>query len=157
MNKVLVPYAVVPAAVLILLTVLRSWLEVNSPDSAKFVSVMVLALAWLLVMPSVMLGKGLSLVQGILVTVVFFVLHRAAVGAVYALAWSGQWTVAGTETPVRYVAQTRAQSPEASAMLVFLQNTFAPVLFAVVVLLIVWTITWAVAFRGKRGFAGAAA
>ena len=156
MKKILVPYALIPAAILILVTVLRAWLELNSPDIAKFASANVLSMVWMLGAPALMLKKGLSLVQGLLAGLVFFVLHRAVIGGVYAMAWANQWTVAGTETPVRYVVQTRDQSPDASATVVFLQTAFFPVAFGLVFLLVIWAITWAIAFRGKRGFASAA-
>ena len=73
-------------------------------------------MVWMVCAPALMLKKGLSLVQGLLAGLVFFVLHRLVIGAIYAMAWADQWTVAGSETPVRYVEQTREQSPDASAM-----------------------------------------
>ena len=156
MKKILVLYALIPAGILILVTLLRAWLEVNSPDNAKFASANVLGMVWVLGAPALMLKKGLSLGQGLLAGLVFFVLHRAVIGGVYAMAWANQWTVAGTETPVRYVRQTPEQTPDGSAIVVFLQTGLTPVPFGIGLLLVIWAITWAIAFRGKRGFVSAA-
>ena len=105
--------------------------------------------AWstLLVLPAVVL---------LLAAFVFFVLHRAFVGAAYALAWANKWTIEGTDDPVRYVRQIRDAIPdggeEPSSMMVFLGNLL-PVPFGLVVFFLVWTITWAIAFR-SRPYAG---
>ena len=157
MKKILFPYVILPALLLGLVTILRAWMEVQSPESTatKLLSATVLSLIWTVSMPTVMLKKGLTLVQALLAGFVFFVLHRLFIGAVYAMAWAGKWTVEGTDEPVRYVKQIQDQSPDASTMAVFLGgNTFFPVGFGLVFLFVLWTITWAIGFRGKRPFAG---
>ena len=101
-------------------------------------------------MPTVMLKKGLSLLHGMIAGALFFLLHRLAIGAVYAMAWSGQWKVEGTGESVRYVTQT----PEGtSTPMVFLMTTLPPVAMGMVLLFVIWSISWAIGFRGKRPFA----
>lgn len=159
MKHILVPYVLVPVAILAVVTVVRAWLEVNSPDAAAtdFVSANVLSLLWTLVVPALLLRRGASIGQGLLAGLLFYVMHRAVIGGVYALAWADQWKVGETMRPVRYVKQVREVVPDdASALQVFLGATFFPVPFGLVMLLVVWTITWAVAFRSKRPFARAA-
>ena len=158
MKKYLFPYAIAPALVLGLLTVLRAWLEIQSPEGTltRLISVVVLSLVWTLVMPAVMLKKGLSLMQGMLAAFVFYLLHRAFVGAAYALAWANKWTVEGTDEPVRYVKQVQDSIPDGGAApstaIVFLSNLLT-VPFGLALLLVVWTITWAIAFRKTRPYA----
>lgn len=151
MKKILVSLVLIPAAVLIAVTVLRAWLEINAPESAKFASANILSLVWMVVAPAIMLRRGLSLPQGLFAGFAFFLLHRVVIGAVYAMAWSEKWTVAGSDTPVRYVADMQKDSPDASATLVFLGVTFLPIAFGLVFLAVLWTLTWALAFRKTRG------
>ena len=48
MKKVLLPLVIVPAVILILVTVLRAWFELQPPDSSmtKMLSASVLSLLW---------------------------------------------------------------------------------------------------------------
>ena len=159
MKRYLFRYAIAPALVLGLLTVVRAWLEIQSPDGmlTKLISVVVLSLVWTLVMPAVMLKRGLSLMQGMLAALIFFVLHRAFVGGAYALAWANKWTIEGSDDPVRYVRQIQGSVPDGDALpsttAVFLSNLF-PVPAGLIFMLLFWTITWVVAFRKTRPYAG---
>jgi hypothetical protein len=158
MQRTLLPYVVFPAVVLGIVTVLRAWMEVRSPDATvtRLLSASVLSLLWVLCVPALLLKRGHSLLHGLLLGLLFFLLHRPVIGAVYAMAWAGRWTVAGGSDPVRYVAQTQAATPDASPMEVFVRATLPPVPFGLALLFAVWAITWAIAFRGKRPFAAAA-
>jgi hypothetical protein len=156
MKKFLLPYVVVPAAVLILVTLARALMEIQSPTSfmTTCLSANVLSMIWMFTMPAVMLKKGLSLVHGMIAGFLFFLLHRLAIGTVYAMAWTGQWKVEGTDDVVRYVSQMKEGT---STAMVFLMNTLPPVGMGMVILFVVWSITWVIGFRKNRPFARGAA
>ncbi len=119
----------------------------------RWVSANVLGLVWTFVLPVLMLRSGLSLGQGLISAFLFFLLFRLSIGTIHAAAWAGKWTVEGTEKPVRYVENiTNADS---STTMVFLTNTFAPIAFGLVFVVIIWSVACVIAFRGKRPFARA--
>ncbi len=159
MKKILLPYIIIPAVILGLVTVCRAWLEVHSPEgtATHLVSASYLTLLWLVCVPAAMLKKGLSLWQGLLAGLVFFALVRVPIGVVYAMAWKDKWTVEGTGEAVRYVTQTQPEEglPDPSALQVFFGN-LAPIPFILVPFFVIWAISWVICFRGKRPFAGSA-
>ena len=154
MRPFLVPLVLVPAVLLLVVTVVRAWLEVNAPDTAKFVSANVLSLVWLVAAPIVLLRRGASLGVGIGVAALFLLLFRLPVGIVYGLAIGQGWTVAETGEPVRYVVQAEADiGADPSPWIAVAANTLMPVAFGLVPFLVVWIVAWAIAFRGARPLA----
>lgn len=155
-NRPLLAYGLIPALLSVPLTALRTWLEINHPDAAamKFLSVFLLGLVWLIVSAVLMLRGGAALKSYVATAAIFSFVYRAAIGASYALAWTEKWrTPAGL--PTRYETQiaemTKGEMPvDASFWRVFAFFTLAPAAVHVVIGVVAWFATWAIAFRGKR-------
>src|SRR5215213_6458436 len=89
-------YGVIPALITIPLTGLRAWLEINHPGEmiTKLVSLNVLALIWIIYVAVQMRRSGARIGSYLAVVAVFSLIYRAAISAVYALAWAQKWKTA---------------------------------------------------------------
>ncbi len=155
----IVRFGLVPGLILLPLTVLRAWLEVNHPDAAamKVLSVFALGALWIILSSILMLRAGHSLWSMIKTAAVFAFIYRGAIAAAYALAWAYRWkTPSGG--PTRYEVQLREfKMPEdASPWLVLVFNWVMPALIHVAFAALVWFIAWAIAFRARRPAVAAA-
>lgn len=155
MSRALLLLAVLPALLFACVTAWRVSLEVSDPLNPvmRYLSANALSMVWMFVLPALLLRSKLSLGKALLVAFVFFLLVRLPIGAVYYLAWEGQWAVEATGEPTRYVTDIReASSGEPSPNLTVILTTFFPIAFGLVFTFVLWSLYWAVAFRGKRPF-----
>jgi hypothetical protein len=151
-KQALLRFALIPGLVLPVVTLVRAQLEVRAPAApiTWWVSSTGPTLLLLLVWPALLLRRGMSLGGALVVMFVLLLLARLPISAVYALAWNGHWTVAGTDRPVRYVAQSQSMFAGVGGFAVFWRTLVGPVVVGTVVSLLVWFVAWRVAFRGKR-------
>ena len=159
MGRALLQLAVVPAILLGLVTAWRVSMELSDPSNPimPWVSANGLSVVWMFVLPALLLRRGLSLGGGLLVAFVFFLLFRLPIGVVYGLAWDGQWTVESTGELTRYVTDTQEMGGDVSAGMLTVMATFLPLAFGMVFTVVLWSVYWVVAFRGRRPFAGGVA
>jgi hypothetical protein len=159
-----IAYGLIPGLVAATLTALRSWLEIERPESAatKLISVFVLALVWLFVAAALMLRRGASLKSYVGVAAVFALVYRAAVAVPYALAWTQKWRTA-SGAPTRYETQIAEMAQggmpitaDSGFFAVWAPVTAFPTVVHIVFAVVAWFIVWAVAFRGKRPAVAAA-
>lgn len=151
-------FAVLPAALLLVVTCARSYLEIHHPEQANLVSAMTLLIAMNLVWPAIFLAKGATFAQFLKVNLLLIVLVRAPIAAMYALAFAGQWKVEGTGEFVRYIVQFTDGKQgfklalDTNPAIIFAVSLVFSTLFHLVQTLVAYTLTWAVAFRSKRSF-----
>lgn len=107
-RSILVRFVIFPALVCLFLTLVRVWLEVNDPTYAYLVSVFALTLALVFALALRLASRfGFKAYAWRMLLLVAAI--RLPIAAVYALAWEGKWTVAGTTQWVRYVVQLHEQ------------------------------------------------
>ena len=160
MQSTYLKFAVIPGLILLAVSVVRARLEISDPDgafthamSANYPTVVIL-LTW----PVLLMRKGLALRQylGVMAATIFLI--RFPIAVIYSMAVAQSWTVEGTEEPVRYVVQNTSKAGEvAGAVRVFAETLLAPTVSGVIASCLLWSIIWAIGFRGKRPFAAASA
>ncbi len=151
-------FAVLPAAVLLVITCARSYLEIHHPEHANMVSAMTLLIAMNLVWPAIFLAKNATFGQFLKVNLLLILLVRAPIAAMYGLAFAGQWKVEGTGEFVRYIVQFTdgKQGPklalDTNPFIIFAVSLFFSTLVHLVMTLVAYALTWAGAFKSKRSF-----
>lgn len=149
MKPSLVKYAVVPALVLLPVTVARAWLELNHPEWTLTKLVSVNAVTGVLVIDYIVLFllNNVAFKRFVAIVATMLLGIRLPIGIAYGLAMAQHWTVAGTDDPVRYLQGFKAGT---NAMLPFLGAFLAASVGILLISIVVWIELWAVAFRGRR-------
>ncbi|HYC77656.1 MAG TPA: hypothetical protein VEI02_08525 [Planctomycetota bacterium] len=157
MRSPVVVYGLIPGLIAAALTTVRAWLEVNHPASAKFLSVNLIGLAWVLCVIVVLLRRGESLATWVKTSLAFHIPYRLGQGAVYALALAQEWTKPDG-SPVRYRLDVLKDfGADMSPLKVFLMAGVMTSVIFTVISVVLWYLVWAIAFRRRSPVASDAA
>ncbi|HMS15475.1 MAG TPA: hypothetical protein PKA37_01455 [Planctomycetota bacterium] len=135
MNRDYVRYALIPGALLALVTAYRCHLERTDPANTltHLLSVNVPTLALLLALPFVLRTRSMGHYMGVMAALL--ILIRIPVGLAYGLSWANKWVVEGTTTPVRYITDFKKEDgtlPEMNPWMVGAVTTFGVVVVGLV-------------------------